>query len=118
MIKKLTQIWNILFVSKVVIIPPKNVFEVKIVNDETNSLSESIGLTEERKAELTRLTATSMIMTKKISDAINVASKQCKHANELFFVSFIIGDSLSKNKDPLRDLLQGFLESRKDQDDD
>ena len=111
--KTLAKIWNFLFVSKVVVEHPQSTFEVRIIRDDTDSLSEAIGLSAKRRAELERLAAVSVAMTRRISDAINTASKECKHANELFFVSFVIGEQIARNHSPMGGLFESFLKSKR-----
>jgi len=117
----LVGLWNYLFVTGNLPseIEGTNPFEVKIIRDDTDSLSEAIGLSSKRRSELERLAAASVAMTRRISDAINVASKECKHPNELFFVSFIIGEQIARNHSPLGGLFEKFLERRRrEQEDD
>lgn len=66
---------------------------VKVVADSDN-LSDSLGIPEKRAKELKKLAMTSLQDNHRLSDAISNASKECTHANELFYVSWAISDAM------------------------
>lgn len=69
---------------------PSGKFEVKIVDDESDVISGSLGINEERHMFLYKKAKAAAIETGTITDALKIASKYCKHANELTMMTIIV----------------------------
>lgn len=66
---------------------------IKVVAD-TNSLNESLGITDKRAGELKKLAFTSLHNNHRLSDSAAEGSKSCKHPNELFYFSWVLSDMM------------------------
>lgn len=75
----------------------KDYLQVRQINIETDRLSEALGMTKERSQELEDLAKKSFIVTKRMSEAMVVASSECKHANELIYLGFLMSDIRHQN---------------------
>jgi hypothetical protein len=64
-----------------------NVIEVS----KSNSVTESLGITEERRTELIKTIMRAEIDGDCVTSVAEIISKECKHPNELFFIAFTYG---------------------------
>lgn len=74
------KIINMLDVSS---IQPQDYLRVSQINANSNNLHEALGITKERFEELEIICFTALKRSNKFSEAMENASKDCKHANEL-----------------------------------
>lgn len=86
-----------------------NKFHVIEVEKETSQVSEALGLTEARKGELVDVAINTYRSTKNVVECMAIASKECKHANELFWMSFIIADHHTNGLNPGKMLAQMLM---------
>lgn len=66
-------------------------FEIREVESVSNSISESIGISNKRKGELAEVLAEGMIEDDSISAIMTRVSKYCKSNEEVIFAGFMIG---------------------------
>jgi len=64
-----------------------NVIEVS----KSNSINESLGITDERRNELIKTIMRAEIDADSVTSVAEIVSKECKHPNELFFIAFSYG---------------------------
>ncbi len=83
---------------------------VQIVNDETESLSETLGISEERCEYLGNKLRKGMYAFDTLTDVAHELSKECKHVNEIWWVAMQMGGNSARanSQDMLKDLLRGF----------
>jgi hypothetical protein len=68
----------------------KGNLQIEEINVDSQSIIEALGITQDRAADLEGLAVSSYRKCNNIIKAMSLASAQCKHANELFFVSRIM----------------------------
>ena len=82
---------------------------VKIIDDEDESITGTLGITDKRKNELYEITKTALV-NENITLILAEASKYVTHPNELAFVSFLIGHKIGKNDhDPFRGIIGAII---------
>ena len=82
---------------------------VKIIDDESESITGTLGITDERKNELYEITKTALV-NENITLILAEASKYVTHPNERAFVSFLIGHKIGKNDhDPFRGIIGAII---------
>lgn len=78
----------------------KNSLLVKIIEDNTDSLTESLGITEENSDRLIKDMNRVYRSNSTVSDTMAEMSKHCKHANELIWVGFTLGTHAARHHEP------------------
>jgi len=71
---------------------------VHVIDSETDLMTVSLGITEERAKELQKLTQIEYIKADRLTQAMSELSKLIKHANELFYCSVLIADIHSQRE--------------------
>lgn len=76
-------------------------FEVKVITSESDSLNETLGISEERHIQLCDAIKDQVAvkMEKDTSVILSEISKVCQHANELAYVSFKLAHVLIKQQE-------------------
>ncbi|MCX6195589.1 MAG: hypothetical protein NTY55_02905 [Flavobacteriia bacterium] len=69
--------------------PKNSEFKLCIINDDTNTLYENLGITDERCKELTRITLRCLEKHDTTTGVLNEIYGHCKHINEVTMVLFI-----------------------------
>lgn len=72
-------------------------FSIIVVDPDATNLTDGLGISTERAIELSKLVQTAYINSKKIDEVGVKVSEHCVHANEIFYISLIIGDIHQKN---------------------
>lgn len=91
----------------------RNVLLVTEITPESNNIEEALGLTPERCEELVNI-AHRVKETKidgkrtTMSYTFQEISKECKHANELIWIGFVIGSILERQSNLLTGLLKAL----------
>jgi hypothetical protein len=70
-------------------------YVVEGVNKDTDILSESLGISEERNLELRIMVTKSIIKHKNIHKTMIETSEECCHPNELALVNYLIGNDVA-----------------------
>lgn len=70
------------------------------VEDKSDSLTEALGMSNERRDYLVKKTHSVFLMHNNIVAVMQEMSKECKHANELFFVATVIVHKQRDNQGP------------------
>lgn len=82
---------------------------VKIIDDESESITGTLGITDKRKNELYEITKTALV-NENITLILAEASKYATHPNELAFVSFLIGHRVGRgDNDPFRGIIGAII---------
>lgn len=116
MIKKL---WFKLFpkkASKLKYSEIGNALHVKEISEEGECLHEGLGMTVKRCDELNEICHKAFMSEENIIASMEVISKECKHANELFFCSYMIVKSHLRNNedaDPILALLKNIMRRKR-----
>lgn len=69
--------------------PQDGEFKLCIINDNTDIMHETLGLTNERADELAEKTLKCYEKHEKVTDMLNEAFSHCKHINEVTMVTFM-----------------------------
>lgn len=85
-----------------------NNFEVTIMNKDTSSILEALGITEERSIELSSKMSESFKNNNTYTNVISETSKLAKNANEIAFISFHLGRFCGQQS---QNPFSGFLHS-------
>jgi len=112
--KKIKKIWNSLFKRPRYIdvkSGEKGNLVVIEIEKETGSLTEGLGVSPERANHLSKLTHEVFHKSDNIVEVLATVSKECVHANELFFVSHVTAN-LQRDNHPPR-FIQAILGGRK-----
>ena len=64
---------------------------VKLINPESGSAAEALGINPERETQLDKFIQHELIDKESYGEIIAEVSKQCKHVNELAYVAFMTG---------------------------
>lgn len=83
---------------------------IKPVAD-TDSLNESLGITEQRAKELKKKVFQALHNHPRVSESAAELSKECVHANELFFVTWALSDAIHKMRE-IGDLMKAFTKDK------
>lgn len=89
-------------------VPVKDYLRVKQVNEDSESMTEALGINKDRFQELQKICYAAYVTTRKLSAAMSVASFSVKHANELVMVGYLIGDIHNKINHPLAEIFRGM----------
>lgn len=77
---------------------------VQEINYNSDRLSESLGITDKRDSELQELIHGYMhTPNATVTIVMVLISKECKHANELAYCSFVLRSHIQKMQNPLSD---------------
>lgn len=93
-------------------IAPKDYLKVVQIDDETDSMPEALGITEERQKQLVDAAVAAYKGTHKFSAAMEMVSREAKHANELGYIVFVLTDIRAQNQNPLGGIMQIVLGPR------
>jgi len=97
-------------------IEPKDYLKILQIDDETESMAEALGITEDRHHELAKAAVTAYKGTHKFSAAMEMASMEAKHANELGYLVFLLGDIRANMQNPMGGIIKMILgRSREDE---
>ena len=69
--------------------PQDGEFKLCIINDKTDIMHETLGITNERAEELAKSTLECFEKHDKVTDMLNEAFSYCKHLNEVTMVVFM-----------------------------
>lgn len=81
-----------------------NALLVKEINPGSSSLTEALGISDDRGQELVKKVVHAMLDHPKITNVIAHCSRFCNHANELAFMVFVIGRMTESTKSPMDEL--------------
>jgi hypothetical protein len=91
-------------------------FDVLIINDESNEIGETLGISKERFDELIKMTAHAYRNHATITDTFVEIAKNCKHVNELVYMAYVVNDMNTKRNGPdMGDLLAKFLSRKREE---
>jgi hypothetical protein len=93
-------------------IAPKDYLKITQIDDETDSMAEALGITEERHKQLADAAVAAYKATHKFSAAMEMASRECKHANELGYTMYLLGDIRAHVQNPLGGIMQIIMGGR------
>lgn len=82
---------------------------VKIIEDDTNVLHTSLGITDERARELQDMLNRYKSQVRTTSELLVVVSKEVLHANELAFISYALGTFYRREAADMQDFLGKFF---------
>lgn len=87
----------------------KDYVTVKIIDDENETITGALGISDERRAELYEITKTALV-NENITEILVDVSKYVTHPNELAFVSFLIGHRIGRgDNDPFRGIIGAII---------
>jgi hypothetical protein len=110
--KKLSQYLQKLFARKLVVTnEPGKCLIVIEVEKETSSIYTALGMSEERADELEKICHQTFHRNSNIVATIAEVSTHCLHANELYFVSFILTTIHAGHRNPAG-IIQALLGRR------
>lgn len=104
--KNLKALWAKMFHRPILLVvntDKSNCLHVLELNNdpEGNSLTDGLGITEKRKDELVKAINLAFVTSDNLVQAAAVVSKECAHANELFFVSCVLTHRMrDQNENP------------------
>lgn len=93
---------------------PGTCLHVLEVDDSVTTMTGGLGITEERAAELEKIVGRSYADSNNIIQVMVGASKQCKHANELYMCSVILHHMHASRNNPLAAILGGMVRGKGD----
>lgn len=79
----------------------KKCLQVIEIESDCSNLIEALGITKERQRDLTTLVLKEFNKQPNIVKVAEACSKECKHANELFMISYIISIRQDELSNPL-----------------
>lgn len=82
-------------------VKPGTELHVLEIEDATDSMIESLGIIKERAQQLEEVVLKAFAISKNCVACMAIVSKQVKHANELYFVSMIVTELMSRARNPL-----------------
>jgi len=88
-------------------VEPKDYLKVTRINEETNTLHTALGMSDERASELSQKTKRAFIADSDIMNCMAVISIDCKHANELYFVSVVLTGLQLQQRHPIMGMMMG-----------
>jgi hypothetical protein len=112
--KKIKKFWESLFKRpRYIKVEPQDKGSLIVIEieRETGSLTESLAISPERAEHLHKLTHEVFHKSENIVEVLAIVSKECVHANELFYVSHITAN-LQRDHQPPR-FIQAILGGRK-----
>jgi len=87
----------------------KEYVTVKIIDDENETITGTLGISDERRHELYEITKTALV-NENISTILAEVSKDVTHPNELAFVCFLVGHKVSiGDNDPFRGIIGAII---------
>lgn len=95
-------------------VEPKDYLKVTAINPESESMPEAFGITPERFKELDIISMTAIKSTEKFSTAVEMASKECKHSNELAMCVFLLTEE-RHSVPPFIQMIMGSIKRNPDQ---
>lgn len=84
---------------------PEKPFELIVITEGAEKLSETLGISEERADELGEAAEKAVTLCKDVVTAANMVAPMCKHINEYFFCTFVINSMARRLSNPLGGLL-------------
>lgn len=98
--RKLLNLWRVITFRWIntEVSEPKNYLKVEVLNEDSDILHEVLGITDERKDDLTRECESLLAKYEDTSRAASELSKQMLHANELFYCSYLIAHIVEHKK--------------------
>lgn len=81
-------------------VKPGTELHVLEIEDKTDNITTALGITQERAKELEEKVKVALKASDNVVQVIVPLSKECKHANELYFVSMIMTDIVVKLRNP------------------
>lgn len=79
---------------------------IKIINDQAPGVAETIGITEERHNELVKIADDAYRTTTTLTSAMEKATKEAKHVNEVGYIMLILCDIRQKLSNPVMAIIQ------------
>lgn len=89
-------------------------FKLLVVDEKSNTVSGSLGISDERADELGNACEKAFIMSRDTVEAMNKVSFMCNHINEVFFCSTVIIGQQARAMNPLAGLLSSLGKPKKD----
>jgi hypothetical protein len=89
----------------IVVAPGHSNFEILHISKEAQSLTEALGIPEDRADELGTACERAYVSSKDTISAMNKVAVLCNHINEYFFCSTVINQMQTKSRDPIIGLL-------------
>jgi len=74
-----------------------SLLHVVSINETSKNLAETLGITEERWDYLVDICKKKATAHENISTVFELCSKECKHANELVMIGFLVGRNTAPN---------------------
>jgi hypothetical protein len=96
-------------------VPEVERLHVKVINPESDYTSIALGVSDERYVELNKVAKSSYFTTDKFSDAMEKASAECLHANELAIVVFLLAEIKIQSSNPLGMILASIRPGKKEE---
>ena len=78
----------------------KDMLRVYEIERDTDNVVVALGMTESRASELATLCEIHMSKADNVVEVVEIVSKECKHANELYYVSMVITIIHEQMKEP------------------
>jgi len=87
----------------------KEYVTVKIIDDESETITGTLGISDERRNELYEITKSALV-NETITTVLAEVSKDVTHPNELAFVSFLVGHRVGRgDNDPFRGIIGAII---------
>ena len=86
---------------------PKNKFNIVLITD-SELVHETLGLTDERASHFGKRVSEEFKNCDSVTEVAERVSKECLHANELFWMTYIIAVEVQKRSNPLSALMRHF----------
>ena len=87
----------------------KEYVTVKIIDDESETITGTLGISDERRHELYEITKTALV-NENITTILAEVSKDVTHPNELAFVCFLVGHRVGRgDNDPFRGIIGAII---------
>ena len=87
---------------------PKLDYKVLIINDDSEDLNTSLGITKERSSEISDICITSYINNTSLSKTLLEVSNEMNHQNELVFATMIVSKMHLKNENPIMQIFKSL----------
>jgi hypothetical protein len=102
------KIWKSLFAKKKTY-SQDGEFKLCIINDNTDSLHETLGLTDERAKELSEICLNAWNKHNKTTSMLQEMLGHCKHMNEVTMIFFIFHKIVELKRNETRSGMEGML---------
>jgi hypothetical protein len=102
------KIWKSLFAKKKTY-SQDGEFKLCIINDNTDSLHETLGLTDERAKELSEICLNAWNKHNKTTSMLQEMFGHCKHMNEVTMIFFIFHKIVELKRNETRSGMEGML---------